>query len=201
MFFSGINPGVGQILSQQKKPDRSTVMKWYVKVGTQHISRQDWTDMCRQAEREYPDECCGAFLEKLPAEEGPLEWKPCRNIQNDMHAKVPAFFPRKADTAFVMDPTDWFPMQQRINRKEVRLAILYHSHVDAPAYFSDEDYRQAIWDDQPKFPEAVYLVLSVIKGQLEHWRAFQWAESSKKFVLIDEGPGDDTDAFSEIGLL
>lgn len=174
--------------------DRCIVMKSYVKVGTRCISRKDWTDMYRQAEREYPDECCGFFLEKLPAEEIPLEWKPCRNIQNHMHANVPALFPRKADTAFVIDPTDWFPVQQRINRKEVRLAILYHSHVDAPAYFSDEDYRHAMWDDQPKFPEAVYLVLSVVKGRLGHWRAFQWAEPSKSFVLIDEGSDGDVGA-------
>lgn len=145
--------------------------------------------MRRQAESEHPNECCGLFLGKLFSEASPLEWVPCRNIQNDLHAKVPAFFPRKANTAFVIDPTDWFPIQQRINRKEARLAILYHSHVDAPAYFSEEDNRHAMWDDLPKFPEAIYLVLSVVQARLEHWRAFQWAESSKSFVMIDEGHG------------
>ena len=165
------------------------IMKVYMKIGTKRISHQDWALICKHAESEYPDECCGVCLEKVSPEASILEWVPCRNIQNDMHARVPAFFPRKADTAFVIDPTDWFPIQQRINRKEARLAILYHSHVDAPAYFSDEDHRQAMWDDLPKFPETIYLVLSVIEGRMDHWRAFEWDEASGNFAMIQEGSG------------
>ena len=163
------------------------MMRTYIKVGTKRISLRDWGNMRRQAESEHPDECCGVFLENPTSEANTLEWLACRNIQNDMHAQVPAFFPRKADTAFVIDPAEWMAIQGRINRKEARLAILYHSHVDAPAYFSDEDIRHAMWDDYPKFPEVIYLVLSVIEGRLKHWKAFQWDESSHRFELVDAG--------------
>ena len=70
-----------------------------IQVGSKCILTTVWDQMCLQAEREHPDECCGVFLEKLPSDGASLEWVPFRNVQNEMNTNVPAFYPRKADTA------------------------------------------------------------------------------------------------------
>jgi proteasome lid subunit RPN8/RPN11 len=143
--------------------------------------------MVRHAEEEYPEECCGIFLSSSLDVKKPLEWQPCHNIQNLMHKRTPYYFPRDARSAYVIDPAQWRSIHRRIEIGEVELSILYHSHNDAPAYFSDEDYRCAVWQEQPLFPNAIYLVLSVMDGALDHWKAFEWDSDSGRFLEVDHG--------------
>jgi proteasome lid subunit RPN8/RPN11 len=143
--------------------------------------------MVRHAEEEYPEECCGVFLCPSLDVKKPLEWLPCHNIQNRMHQRTPCYFPRDARSAYVIDPAQWRSIHRRIEIGEVELSILYHSHNDAPAYFSDEDYRCAVWQEQPLFPNATYLVLSVMQGQLDHWKASEWDSKACKFLEVDHG--------------
>ena len=44
------------------------------------------------------------------------------------------------------------------------MAVIYHSHVDAGAYFSETDRRQALVGGEPAYPGAVYVVTSVVRG-------------------------------------
>ncbi|MDC0325165.1 Mov34/MPN/PAD-1 family protein [bacterium] len=162
-------------------------MRQYFRVATKQIAWSDWHCMIRQAKEEYPEECCGVFLKSVAYPEASLEWQPCHNIQNLMHRNTPYYFPRDACSAYVIDPTQWRAIHRRIEVGEVELAILYHSHNDAPAYFSEEDYRCAVWNESPLFPMATYLVLSVIEGQFDHWKAFEWEVDSKSLLQVDQG--------------
>ena len=42
--------------------------------------------------------------------------------------------------------------------------MIYHSHIDAGAYFSETDRRNALIDGQPAYPEATYVVVAVDGG-------------------------------------
>lgn len=135
-----------------------------------------------QAEAEYPYECCGVIL----AREGPSPERmlfPCRNAQNDLHAKDPAIYPRDARIAYFISPPDLL----RVGRMESdgwSLRVVYHSHIDAGAYFSETDARQAMLGDEPSYPGATYLVLSVMEGKAADAAAFRWSPERRSFSPV-----------------
>ncbi len=133
-----------------------------------------------QAEREFPHECCGFIL----AGAGFEEVRPIRNIQNEKHAEDPAAFPRDARTAFLMEPREHLAALNEIDRRKLRLAVVYHSHPDHDAYFSPTDRAQACsFDpDEPDYPDTAYVVMSVRDGRFVRAAAFVWEPVRKEFV-------------------
>jgi [CysO sulfur-carrier protein]-S-L-cysteine hydrolase len=133
-----------------------------------------------QAEAEYPAECCGVLLLK---DSSPTErlLLPCRNIQDELHAGDPAKHPRDSRTAYFIDPKDLLTIGRR-ESEGYRVAVIYHSHIDAGAYFSATDKRNALINGEPSYPDAVYVVLSVVKGKVADAQAFVWDAAARDFV-------------------
>lgn len=136
----------------------------------------------RHAEADYPAECCGVVLARGDgARERRLH--PCRNIQDALHAKDPERFPRGSRTAYYMAHEDLL----EISRREMEgygVHVIYHSHVDAGAYFSETDRRNALVDGQPAYPGATYVVVSVAEARAGEARAFRWAPAGGDFVEV-----------------
>src|SRR5437867_1123434 len=65
------------------------------------------------------------------------------------------------------------------------VAVIYHSHVDAGAYFSETDRRQALIGDEPLYPGAAYLVTSVMRGRVDSVAAFRWDAARGDFLPVD----------------
>jgi proteasome lid subunit RPN8/RPN11 len=122
-----------------------------------------------QAEEEYPFESCGVILAR-GAERRLLR---CRNAQNELHARDPQRYPRDARTAYYIDPKDLLRIGD-LEREGFAVRVIYHSHVDAGAYFSETDRRQALVGDGPAYPDAVYVVTSVVAGRAVAMAAFRW---------------------------
>lgn len=136
----------------------------------------------RQAEAEYPAECCGVVLVREGAG-GDRRLLRCRNIQAELHAKDPARFPRDARTAYYVAHADLL----EIGRTEAGgygVHVIYHSHIDAGAYFSATDRRQALVDGQPAYPQAAYVVVAVEGGRAGEARAFRWEPAAGDFVEV-----------------
>jgi proteasome lid subunit RPN8/RPN11 len=135
-----------------------------------------------QAEAEYPAECCGVVLVRagIPAE----RWLyACRNIQDELHRKDPARHPRPARTAYYMAHEDLL----EINRRQMAgydVRVIYHSHIDAGAYFSETDRRQAVVDGQPTYPGTTYVVVAVREGRAGDVRAFEWDDPRGDFSEV-----------------
>jgi proteasome lid subunit RPN8/RPN11 len=117
-----------------------------------------------QAVEEYPFESCGVIL----ARGGERRLLRCRNAQNELHARDPVRYPRDARTAYYIDPKDLLRIGD-LERQGFDVAVIYHSHVDACAYFSETDRRQAVVGGEPAYPGAVYVVTSVVRGVVEPW--------------------------------
>src|SRR5690348_4815323 len=122
-----------------------------------------------QAAAEYPHESCGVILAR-GTERRLLR---CRNAQNALHARDPQRYPRDARTAYYIDPKDLLRIGD-LEREGFGVAVIYHSHVDAGAYFSETDRRQALVGGEPAYPAAVYVVTSVVEGRVEAMAAFRW---------------------------
>lgn len=132
----------------------------------------------------YPEECCGFVLT-----DGETETvRRITNVQNMMHDKEPASFPRDATLAYFMDPKELLNVHREIDGGEYTIKAVYHSHPNHEAYFSAEDKKQALFDDEPLYPGAVYMVISIYDRQIRATRAFEWDDEERDFVEIGMGP-------------
>ena len=142
----------------------------------------DWIEKIRsQAERDYPNETCGMLIGPEHRKDQITKIRPCRNVQDHYHAQDPASFPRTARTAYFIDPRELLTLQKEIREKQEKIRIIYHSHCDAGAYFSEEDKRVALADGQPCYPGVEYLVVSVLKGKTAGMALFCWNPDKEDF--------------------
>jgi [CysO sulfur-carrier protein]-S-L-cysteine hydrolase len=144
------------------------------------IGRATLDAIVAQAEREFPDECCGFIIGNDTSD----EVRPITNIQNRRHAEDPAAFPRDARTAFLMEPKEHLAVLNELDRRKLALKIVYHSHPDHDAYFSPTDRAQACSFDpsQPDYPETAYVVLSIRAAKFARAAAFVWDPTAREFV-------------------
>ena len=138
----------------------------------------------------YPNECCGMIIER----EGREEVIRVTNIQNELHAQDPEQYPRPAAIAYTMG-LESAPILIAAERGELTLRAFYHSHPDHDAYFSAEDKRQAMggWDE-PNYPQAAQLVMSVRDREVRATKAFKWDGGRGDFIEValrveDRGAG------------
>ena len=107
---------------------------------------------------------------------------PMENRANKLHALDPAAYPRTGRMYFDIDSMKF---QKEIDRgeKEGRpVKVLYHSHLDVGAYFSDTDAQVAkMGGDEPPF-DLAYLVTSVQKGTVDDHKLFVWDTARRAFV-------------------
>ena len=134
------------------------------------------------ARRDYPRECCGIVFG--PKDE-PLadEARACRNIQDELHAEDPVTHTRDARTAYNLPAADIFALQKSL-RGDRPAKIVYHSHVDVGAYFSDTDQAAARFDDEPAYP-VEYVVIDARQDGARGAVQFAWDDDSKKYVEVD----------------
>jgi proteasome lid subunit RPN8/RPN11 len=109
----------------------------------------------------------------------------CRNVQNDLHARDPERYPRDARTAYYIDPADLLRIG-RLEGEGFTVAVIYHSHVDAGAYFSETDRRNALLGGEPSYPDSTYVVTSVMNGRVDAMAAFRWDAARRDFLLVDD---------------
>ncbi len=131
--------------------------------------------------KEYPSECCGMIFAPKDGD-GFSRVRPCVNAQDKYHELDPDTFPRDSKTAYFIDPRELLAIEKELSNHKERIAVIYHSHPDVDAYFSEEDVRRAVSEGEPIYPGTDYLVMSVIKGQLANEKIFRWDEASKEFT-------------------
>ena len=153
------------------------------------IPREFLQKMRAQAERDYPNETCGILIGPKHKKEGVAEIYPCRNAQDDYHAQDPADFPRTAKTAYFIEPRDLLKIQKEAREKGCEMRVIYHSHVDAGDYFSEEDQRIALLEGEPAYPGVSYGVISVMKGKSAGVSLFAWDSKVRMFIQYSLDPG------------
>lgn len=133
------------------------------------------------ARRDYPKECCGIVFGPK-AEAAATRAQACANIQDDLHAEDPVQFPRDAHTAYNFDAGDIFKLQKSL-RGDEPAKIIYHSHPNVGAYFSDTDQAAARMGDEPAYP-VDYLVVDVQADGVREAVQFAWDEAQKLYVQV-----------------
>lgn len=144
------------------------------------LTPEEYARIRAQAVEEYPGECCGVVMDKA----GERFLLACRNIQDELHAKDPQRHPRDSRTAYYIDPRDLIAMGRR-EAQGFRVLTIYHSHIDAGAYFSATDKHNALVGGEPAYPEATYVVLSVLERRVADANAFRWDVAQRDFLRVD----------------
>jgi proteasome lid subunit RPN8/RPN11 len=137
--------------------------------------------MMAHAEQEYPRECCGMLLAEMN-DPSRLRLRECTNSQDRFHELDPSRFPRTSANAYYFAPSDLLAVEREIRERREVLHAICHSHIDADAYFSEEDIRQAVVDGEAVYPAVVQLVIPVREGVAGLPAAFMWEADSKEYV-------------------
>ena len=138
------------------------------------------SEIYAHAKSEFPDECCGVILGTETQE----FVRRCRNIQNELHQEDPDTYPRNARTAYVMHPDDLITIHKETETQRRQIKIFYHSHPNHEAYFSEKDKSDAMAWDEPLYPGATYLVISVYDAEIRAVKAFTWDETARDFIDV-----------------
>jgi proteasome lid subunit RPN8/RPN11 len=135
--------------------------------------------MYEHAITDYPKECCGILIGSTDG--SVVSAHPCTNIQDSLHQEDPILHPRDARIAYYMDPSEQFRIISEAEANGLQVQGFYHSHPDHPAYFSAEDIARALFDGEPVYPGAAYIVISVIKRTIRDVKAFVYDEQELVF--------------------
>jgi proteasome lid subunit RPN8/RPN11 len=145
-----------------------------------NINKETIEEINKDAVEAYPDECCGIVTGK--GEEQTVH--KCRNIQNELHADDPEGHPRDAKTAYAIDRKEADTIYKNTKDNGEDVLAFYHSHIDCDAYFSQTDKDAQVVFGEPEFPEALQIVVSVIKKQICGIKVFRWNGEKKDFSSI-----------------
>ena len=131
------------------------------------------------------EESCGLLL-------GPSEQPllvdaivPMDNRANKLHQLDPETYPRTGRMYFDLDPLKFERAVHAGEGNGQPVKVLYHSHLDVGAYFSDTDAQAAtMGGDAPSY-DLAYLVTSVRAGVVDDRKLFVWSATTKTFVETD----------------
>lgn len=134
----------------------------------------------RQAIAEYPSECCGIVTGNGSLQRG----HPCRNRQDELHARDPQRHPRTSREAYDIDRNEMERIFADAAAKGERVVCFYHSHVDCGAYFSQVDKDVLTVFGEPEFPEAVHVVISVQERKIMEINGYLWDGEKQDFITV-----------------
>ncbi len=136
-----------------------------------------------EAAQAYPEEACG--LLSGPRESDLCdEVRPCKNRQNDLHLQDPETYPRDATMAYNLGARDILYLSRSLDGPRP-VKIIYHSHCDVGAYFSEEDRRAATFEDELLYP-VDYLVIDCAAAGVRGALLFRFQDG--QFVEIASYP-------------
>ena len=127
----------------------------------------------QHASETYPNECCG-FIRASG------EVHRAVNYQDALHAEDPMQWPRSAREAYSMAPDDLYQLGMSLMSPDPAI-VVYHSHPDVGAYFSEKDEADALFDGKPVY-DVDHLVIDVRQGQPKGAKLFRFCDS--KFLCV-----------------
>ena len=103
-------------------------------------------------------------------------------LQNELHKKDPGMFRRDARTAYYIDPKELMDILKQVELLGMVFKVFYHSHPEHDAYFSEEDRQMALFDGEPLYPHASYLVVSIYNRKIREEAFFSWNPEARSFL-------------------
>lgn len=125
----------------------------------------------------YPEECCGLVYAGRV--------RKCTNIQTHLHLQNCTKYPRDGRSGYTLSFPDQLFLKNHVSGDQA-VSVIYHSHPDVGAYFSQEDHDRALYEGQPVYP-ADYLVVDVSHGTVIGSKLFRFHNG--RYQSTAEFPG------------
>jgi proteasome lid subunit RPN8/RPN11 len=107
---------------------------------------------------------------------------PMVNRANALHRLDPQSYPRTGRTYFDIDSMKFEAAVRRGEAEGRPIKVLYHSHLEAGAYFSETDAEVAkMGQGEPPW-DLAYLVTSVRGGRVDDRKLFVWDPAAGAFA-------------------
>lgn len=134
------------------------------------IRKDDLDVLIDHCKCEFPNEACGI----LAGSNG--------NVSK-IYRMVNA---RPSPVSYEMDPAEQFRVMKEIRQAGMGIVGIYHSHPSCPAYPSAVDVEKAYWPDTlfPNYPEALYIIVSLMGQRHPMVKCFSIAEGAVKEVPL-----------------
>jgi proteasome lid subunit RPN8/RPN11 len=107
---------------------------------------------------------------------------PMENRANKLHRLDPETYPRTGRMYFDIDPLKFERNVRDGQASERPVKVLYHSHLDVGAYFSETDAQAATMGGEAPSYDLAYLVTSVRAGGVDDRKLFVWSAATRAFV-------------------
>jgi proteasome lid subunit RPN8/RPN11 len=153
-------------------------------LGGLAIRKTVLAEVDEEARRAYAkdEESCGLLLGPVAEAKLVDAIVPMVNRAAALHRMDPETYPRTARTYFDLDPLKFARAVEQGESNGRPVKVLYHSHLDVGAYFSDTDAAAAkMGGDEPAY-DLAYLVTSVKSGEVDDRKLFVWSPASRAFV-------------------
>jgi proteasome lid subunit RPN8/RPN11 len=128
------------------------------------------------------EESCGLLLGPTTDALFVDEVVPMENRANKLHRLDPETYPRTGRMYFDIDPLKFERAVTAGESNGRPVKVLYHSHLDVGAYFSETDASAATMGGESPTYDLAYLVTSVRAGVVDDRKLFVWDTASLKFV-------------------
>ncbi len=128
------------------------------------------------------EESCGLLLG--PSSDSLLvdEIVPMVNRAKKLHELDPETYPRTAREYFDLDPLKFQRAIDKGDDDGRPVKVLYHSHLDVGAYFSETDAAAAKMGGEEPAYDLAYLVTSVKDDGVDDRKLFIWQPDARAFV-------------------
>ena len=133
-------------------------------------------EIYRHAAEAYPNECCG-FV-RLNG-----EVHRAVNYQDALHAEDPALWPHTSRAAYSLAPDDLYLLGMSF-LSHFPAIVVYHSHPDSGAYFSDKDIAGALFEGRPLY-DVDHLVIDVRRGRPQGAKLYRFVNARYRCVWSD----------------
>lgn len=153
-----------------------------------HIPEPLLTEVFREARQAYPAECCG-WLSGSAGGASVDRIRPCVNAQSS--GGHPAVDGRSSEDAYVIAGADLIAFSRGFDTATPP-RIIYHSHPNGRAYFSQTDQEVATspWGDGPAY-DVQQLVVGLDSHRVVEAALFGWSDEAGKYVEIARYQGAD----------
>lgn len=141
------------------------------------ISEEFLREIYYHARQTYPEECCGLVLKQ--------GIRKCKNFLQKYHIQDPINYPRTAKEGFVFSPEDSLFLSKNLC-SDNPVKVIYHSHPNVGAYFSDEDKKNALIDGEPIYP-VDHLVIDIQNEEIICSKLFRFIAGDYQLIAILPG--------------
>jgi len=132
----------------------------------------------------YPEEAWGLISGPIDQEELLLKVNRMSNVMDEYHARDPEKYPRTNRNGYMIDPKEYIKLDDQLTQQDQKIKVVYHSHVNTNASFSEIDKKLALWDGEPSYPDIYYLVCAISNKQPAGAILAEFNPATKDFDIV-----------------